>query len=54
VPNTKEAVEAKLDSYLVTVAEIEKLTGEKLPVMGDARTTSPRGSWVVPIGCNKG
>jgi endonuclease G len=54
VPNSKEATEAKLDRYLVTVADIEKRTGEKLPVSGDARTTKPKGSWVVPIGCNKG
>jgi len=54
VPNTKDAVEAKLDGYLVTVEEIERLTGEKLPVTGDARITKPKGSWVVPIGCNKG
>ena len=54
VPNTKEAVKAKLDSYLVTVADIEKITGEKLPVTGDARTSKPSGSWVVPIGCDKG
>jgi endonuclease G len=54
VPNTKDAVEAKLDSYLVTVEEIERLTGEKLPVMGDARMMKPKGSWVVPIECEKG
>jgi endonuclease G len=54
VPNTKDATEAKLDSYIVTVEDIEKRTGEKLPVTGDARTTKPKGSWVVPIGCNKG
>jgi endonuclease G len=54
VPNTKDAVEAKLDSYIVTVEDIEKRTGEKLPVTGDARITKPKGSWVVPIGCNKG
>jgi endonuclease G len=54
VPNTKDATQSKLDSYIVTVADIEKRTGEKLPVAGDARTTKPRASWVVPIGCNKG
>jgi len=54
VPNTKDAVEAKLDSYLVTIEEIERLTGEKLPVTRDARTTKPEGSWVVPMGCEKG
>jgi hypothetical protein len=54
VPNTKDAVEAKLDSYLVTVEAIEKRTGEMLPITGYARTTKPKGSWVVPIGRNKG
>lgn len=54
VPNTQQAVESRLDSYLTTVADIERQTGEKLPVTGDARTTRPKGSWVVPIGCNKG
>lgn len=54
VPNSKEATAKRLDDYLVTVDEIERLTGEKLPVTGDARTTKPQGSWVVPIGCNRG
>jgi endonuclease G len=54
VPNTKDATAKKLDHYLVTVEEIERLTGEKLPVTGDARITKLRGSWVVPMGCNKG
>lgn len=54
VPNSKEATAGNLDRYLVTVAEVEKRTGEKLPVDGDARTTKPRASWVVPIGCDKG
>jgi endonuclease G len=42
VPNTKDAVEAKLDSYIVSIADIEKLTGEKLPVTGDANSTGIR------------
>lgn len=54
VPNTKDATKARLDSYIVTVEQIEKLTGERLPVTGDARTTKPKGSWVVPVGCDKG
>nr|WP_245245722.1 DNA/RNA non-specific endonuclease [Methylocaldum sp. RMAD-M] len=54
VPNSKEATAKRLDDYLVTVEEIEQLTGEMLPVTGDARTTKPVGSWVVPIGCDKG
>jgi endonuclease G len=54
VPNSKDATKAKLDGYLVSVADIEKRTGEKLPVTGDARTAKPKSSWVVPIGCDKG
>lgn len=42
VSNTKDATEAKLDSYIVTAEEIEQRTGEKLPVTGDARITKPR------------
>lgn len=53
VPNTKDAVADRLDRYLTTVADIERLTGEKLPVSGDARTMKPKSSWLVPIGCNK-
>jgi len=53
VPNSKEATKTKLDNYIVTVEEIEKRTGEQLPVIGDARITKPNVSWQVPIGCNK-
>lgn len=53
VPNTKDATMSKLDNYIVTVADIEKQTGESLPITGDARTKKPQASWLVPIGCNK-
>lgn len=53
VPNTKDAVAERLDRYLSTVADIEKLTGQKLPVTGDARTIKPKAGWLVPAGCNK-
>lgn len=53
IPNSSEAKRENLDDYLTTVANIEKLTGEKIPVTGDARTKKLRYSWIVPIGCNK-
>lgn len=53
VPNTSDATRTKLDNYLVSVAEIEKITGEKIPVTGDARTKKLKNSWLVPAGCNK-
>jgi len=53
IPNTQDATAARLDDYLVTVAAIEKQTGEHLPVSGDARILKPKTSWLVPLGCNK-
>lgn len=53
-PNTKEATKAKLDSHIMTVADIEKLTEENLPVTGDARTTKPKDSWTVPVEYDEG
>lgn len=38
VPNTKDATMSKLDNYIVTVEEIEKQTGERIPITGDTRT----------------
>jgi endonuclease G len=47
-------VRKNLDSYLVTVNDIEKMTGEKIPVAQYAKDTKPSASWVIPKGCNKG
>jgi endonuclease G len=54
VPNTKDAVRKNLDKYLVTVNEIERVTGEKIPVAQYAKDTKPSASWLIPQGCNKG
>jgi endonuclease G len=54
VPNSKDAVRKNLDKYLVTVSEIERLTGEKIPVAQYAKDTKPASSWLIPQGCNKG
>jgi endonuclease G, mitochondrial len=53
IPNTQEAKRENLDDYLVSVADIEKMTGEKIPISGDARTRKLKNSWLVPVGCNK-
>ncbi len=53
VPNSQEARRENLDDYLVSVAEIERLTGEKFPVSDDVRTKKLRYSWMLPVGCNK-
>jgi endonuclease G len=54
VPNSTEATRKNLDRYLVTVDEIERHTGEKIPVADYAKHDKPNSSWLVPHGCNKG
>ena len=54
VPNTQEAIRKNLDRYLVSVADIEKATGEKLPVADYVKQEKLQASWMIPKGCNKG
>lgn len=54
VPNTQDATRKHLDNYLVPVDEIERLTGEKIPVADYAKHEKPPTSWLIPKGCNKG
>jgi endonuclease G, mitochondrial len=53
VPNSKDATKKRLDSYLVSVDELEKITGEKIPVADYAKHNKPSASWVIPAGCNR-
>jgi len=50
VPNTTEATRKNLDNYLVTIDEIKRVTGEKIPV---AKHDKPSSSWLIPQGRNK-
>ena len=54
VPNSQEATRKNLDTYLVSVDEIERVTGEKIPVADYAKHDKPSQSWIIPQGCNKG
>jgi endonuclease G len=54
VPNSKEATRKQLDRYLVSVDELEKLTGESIPVADYAKHDKLPASWLIPAGCNKG
>jgi endonuclease G len=54
VPNSQEATRKHLDDYLVSVDEIERVTGEKIPVADYAKHDKPVQSWMIPHGCNKG
>ncbi len=54
VPNSASAQRSKLDEYLVSITEIERQTGEKLPVNAELKKNALKKSWVLPKGCHKG
>jgi endonuclease G, mitochondrial len=54
VPNTQDATRKRLDKYLVSLDEIERVTGEKIPVADYAKHDKPNQSWLIPKGCKKG
>jgi len=54
VPNSQDATRKHLDQYLVSVDEIERVTGEIIPVADYAKHDKPSQSWMIPVGCNKG
>ncbi len=53
VPNSKDAKRKQLDKYLVSIKEIERVTGETIPVADYIKQDKPSGSWVLPRGCDK-
>lgn len=54
IPNSQAAKRKHLDNYLVTIDEIERITGEKIPVADYAKHEKLSHSWMIPRGCNKG
>nr|HIL74685.1 DNA/RNA non-specific endonuclease [Rhodospirillales bacterium] len=54
VPNSSTATRKRLDDYLVSVDEIERTTGETIPVADSLKYDKPNHSWIIPRGCNKG
>ena len=54
VPNSSTATRKRLDDYLVSVDEIERTTGETIPVADSLKQDKPNQSWIIPRGCNKG
>jgi len=53
VPNSQEATGKRLDQYLVTVDELEKVIGETIPIADYAKHEKLNASWQIPIGCNE-
>jgi len=54
VPKSSTATRKKLDNYLVSVEDIERVTGETIPVDDYLKYDKPSQSWLIPRGCNKG
>ena len=52
VPNTFDATRAKLDSYLVSLGDIEKATNEVFPSYYNKQSKLQK-SWALPKTCNK-
>jgi len=56
VSNSSTATRKQLDHYLVSIAEIEKVTvtGEVIPVADYLKYDKPNHSWLIPLEWNKG
>ncbi len=54
VPNAKDATKKHLDRYLVSIDQLEREIGEKIPVADYAKHDKPANSWMIPRGCDKG
>jgi endonuclease G len=54
VPNSKNATQNNLDDYLVSLGELEIITGEKIPVANYLKNDKPSASWIIPAGCKRG
>ncbi|HIG92039.1 MAG TPA: hypothetical protein EYQ77_06440 [Methylococcaceae bacterium] len=53
IPNSSDAKRDKLDEFIVTIQELELMTGESIPVVEYLKLEKPEYSWVIPRGCNK-
>ena len=54
IPNSADTKRNKLDDYIVTIQELELVTGESIPVKEYLKHEKPEYSWMIPRGCNKG
>jgi len=54
IPNSADAKRNRLDDYIVTIQDLELVTGETIPVDEYLKHEKPEHSWLIPRGCNKG
>lgn len=53
MPNTNEATAKNVDRYLVSIAELEQVVGETIPVEPYIKTKKLKHGWIMPIGCDQ-
>ena len=53
VPNSQNATAKQIDQYLVTIDDLEKIIGDKIPIADYAKHEKLKTSWQIPIGCNE-
>ena len=54
IPNSSDAKRDKLDEFIVTIQELELMTGESISVDEYLKYEKSERSWIIPRGCNKG
>ncbi|MUJ20485.1 DNA/RNA non-specific endonuclease [Aliivibrio fischeri] len=54
IPNDATATKSMLSEYIVTVDELEKLTGITIPVPEKLKYTKPYTNWPIPKNCDRG
>ena len=54
IPNTAEATRKRLDQYLISIADLEALTGETIAINDWLKEDVPEVSWMMPVGCDRG
>lgn len=53
LPNKKGVGKKQLDKYLVSIRDLEKLTGETFPIADYLKDEKPQHSWYIPKGCDR-
>jgi endonuclease G, mitochondrial len=53
IPNSQQATRKRIDDYLISLEDLEEITGETFPVDQYLKFEKPERSWLIPRGCNK-
>lgn len=51
LPNTPGVTKKKLDNYIVSLDDLEKITGVKFNATDAMKQQKPKRSWIIPQGC---